>query len=78
MVVELFQKLYLQIYASQSMTPQIIPLIFVLFYLESVERKGKITKVWISQEWKELFWWSKKILFIVIEGLSFGGRTKIW
>ena len=41
MVVELFQKLHLQIYASQFMTSQIIPLPFLLFYLESVERKGK-------------------------------------
>ena len=39
MVVELFQKLCLLTYASQSMTPQIIPLPFVLFYLESVERE---------------------------------------
>ena len=41
--------------------------------------KGKITKVWISWEWKELFWWNKKkTLFIVLEGLSFSGKTKIW
>ena len=43
-IVELFQKLHLQIYASQFMTSQIIPLPFVLLYLESVERE-KITKV---------------------------------
>ena len=30
------------------------------------------TKTWISQEWKELFRWNKKIFFIVFEGLSFG------
>ena len=41
MVVELFQKLHLQIYASQFMTSQIISLPFVLLYLESVERKEK-------------------------------------
>ena len=41
MVVELFQKLHLQIYPSRFMTSQIIPLPFVLLYLESVERKGK-------------------------------------
>ena len=41
MVVELFQKLHLKIYASQFMTSQIIPLPFVLLYLESKERKGK-------------------------------------
>ena len=58
------------------MTSQIIPLPFALLYLESVERKGKITKVWISQEQKELFWWNKT-LSIVFEGLSFGGKTKI-
>ena len=29
---------------------QIIPLSFVLLILESVERKGKITKIWISWE----------------------------
>ena len=45
MVVELFQKLHLKIYASQFMTSQIIPLPFVLLYLESKERKGKNTKV---------------------------------
>ena len=33
--------MHLQIYASQFMTSQIIPLPFVLLYLESVERKGK-------------------------------------
>ena len=41
---ELFQKLGLQIYASQFMASEVIPLKFVLFNLESVERKGKITK----------------------------------
>ena len=38
-VFELFRKLHPQIYASQFMT-SIIPLPFVLLYLESVERKG--------------------------------------
>ena len=41
MVVELFEKLHLQIYASQFMALQIIPLPLNLLYLESVERKGK-------------------------------------
>ena len=41
---ELFQKLHLQIYASHFMTSCIIPLSFVLLNLESLERKGKITK----------------------------------
>ena len=45
MVVELFQKLHLQIYASQFMTSQIIPLPFVLLYLESAESKGKNHKI---------------------------------
>ena len=40
-VFELFQKLHLQIYVSQFMTLQIIPLPFVLLYLEIVERKEK-------------------------------------
>ena len=40
-VIELFQKLPLQIYGSQFMTSQIIPLPFVLLNLEIVERKEK-------------------------------------
>ena len=44
-VFELFQKLHLQIYSSQFMTSYIIPLPFGLLNLESVERKGKITKI---------------------------------
>ena len=43
-VFELFQKLHLQIYANQFMTPCIIPLPFALLNLESVERE-KITKM---------------------------------
>ena len=42
-VFELFQKLHLQIYASQLMTSQIIPLPFVFLNLEAVERE-KIKK----------------------------------
>ena len=34
-----FEKLHLQIYASQFMTSQIIPNPFVFLYLESAERK---------------------------------------
>ena len=41
MVVELFKKLHLQIHASQLMTSPVIPLPFILLYLESMERKGK-------------------------------------
>ena len=44
MIVELFQNLHLQIYVSQFMTSQIIPLPLVLFYPESVDRKGKTYK----------------------------------
>ena len=40
-VFELFQKLHLQIYATQCMTSVIIPLSFVLLNLEKVERKRK-------------------------------------
>ena len=54
-VVELFQKLHLQIYASQFITSQIIPLLFVLLYLESVERKGKNYKNLNISRTKELF-----------------------
>ena len=43
------------------MTSLIIPLPFVLFTLEKVEKKTKKnTKIWISQEQKELFWLNKK------------------
>ena len=40
-VSELFQKLDLQVYASQFMTPYFIPLPFDLLNLESVDRKGE-------------------------------------
>ena len=59
MVFELFQKLHLQIYASQFMTSKIIPIAFVLLNLESAGRE-KITKTWISSERKELFRWNLK------------------
>ena len=38
----------------------------------------KITKIWISEELKELFQWNRKYFFIVFEGLSFGEKIKIW
>ena len=53
-VFELFQKLYQQIYVSQFMTSQIIPLPFVLLNLESVDRKGKNKNFNILRT-KELF-----------------------
>ena len=40
--------------------------------------RGKITKTWISREWKELFRWNKKHFFTVFEGLSFGKKIKLW
>ena len=36
--------------------------------------RGENTKIWISREQKELFRWNKKKIFIVFEGLSFGGK----
>ena len=77
MVVELFQKLHLQTYAIQFMTSQIIPLPFVLLYLESVERKGKNYKSLNISRKKRAFLMKQKTLFIVLEGLSFGRKTKI-
>ena len=51
-VIELFQNLHLQIYASQFMTSWIIPLpLIILLNLEIVER-GKITKIWIPENEK--------------------------
>ena len=44
-VFELFQRLHLQIYASQFMTSQIIPLLFVVWNLESVEKRQNIRKI---------------------------------
>ena len=41
MVLEFFQKLHLQIYASQCMTSLILPLPFILLNLNKVERKRK-------------------------------------
>ena len=73
-VVELYQKLHLKIYSSQFMTSQIIPLPFVLLYLESKERKGK--KFEYAENKKSFFDEIEKKI-IVFEGLSFGGKTKI-
>ena len=50
----------------------------LLFWIWKVWKgRGKITTIWISQEWKELFRWNKKH-FSVFEGLSFGEIIKIW
>ena len=48
-VFELFQKIHLLIYATR----------FILI-LESKERKGKITQIWMYRKQKELFRWNKK------------------
>ena len=66
MLFELFQKLHLQIYTNQFVTSQIIPLPFALLNLESLERKGKITKKSFLDE--------TKTFFIVFKGLSFGEK----
>ena len=60
------------------MTSQIIPLPFVLLHLESVERKvkKKIQKFEYLEKEKSYFG-EIKTLFIVLEGLSFDGKTKI-
>ena len=74
----LFQKLHLQIYASQFMASWIIPLLFGLLSLESVERKKKnskklnilTTKRAVLDEIKNIFnsfgkaiiWWKYKCL----------------
>ena len=42
-----------------------------------LKQKGKITKIWISRDWKKLFRWNKKH-FSVFEGLSFGEKIQIW
>ena len=44
------------------------------------EKRGedKNTKIWISREQKELFWWNKKHCSVVFKELSFGEKIKIW
>ena len=54
-VLELFQTIYLLIYANQSMASEIIPLSFVLLNLESIERKGKIQKFEYLKNKKSFF-----------------------
>ena len=67
-----FQNLHLQIYASQFMTSQIIPLPFILLYMESVERKGKNYKSLNISRTKRAFFDEIKDIFH-----SFG-RAIIW
>ena len=66
-VVELFQKLHLQIYASQLMTSQVIPLLFVLLHLVSVERKGKNCKILNISRTKRVF---------LMKGYHLAGKQK--
>ena len=77
MVFELFQKLHLQICASQCMMSLIIPLPFVLLNQESVERKEKIQKSEYLENKKSFL---HEIIFFptVFKGLSFGEKIKIW
>ena len=79
-VLELFQKLHLQIYASQFMTSQVIPLPFVLLNLEGVERKWKNHKKFEYLEKEKSFLGEiKKTFFIVFKGLSVGyQKVKNW
>ena len=61
MVIELFQKLHLLIYASQFMTSKInSTFICTSEYGKCGKEGGKNTKIGISQERKELFRWNKK------------------
>ena len=83
-VFELFQKLYLQIYASQFMTSQIIPRPFVRLSLESVERneKKKTEKFERKEnenenENEKSFLDEIKNIFIHLEGISFGEKIKV-
>ena len=51
----------------------------LLFWIWKVWKgREKITKLWISRERKELFRWPKKTSVIVIVGLSFVEKIKIW
>ena len=65
-VFHLFQRFHLLIYASQFKTSQIVPLLFVLLNVESVERK-KLQKFEYLESEKS---------FIIFEGLSFGEKIK--
>ena len=61
-VFKLFQNLNLQIYASQFMASETIPLPFVHLNLESVERKEKNYKNFNISRTKRAFWWTKNFL----------------
>ena len=39
------------------------------------KRGGGKCKIWMSQEWKELFRWNTKAFFIVLKGLAFGEKN---
>ena len=69
-VFVLFQKLHLLIYASPFVTSWINALSFVIFNLESVERKGKNYKNLNVSRIKRAFQTKWKIFFTVFEELS--------
>ena len=81
-MLELFQKLHLQIYASQFVTSLIILLSFALLYLGSVERKWKnYKKLNVSRNSFRSFsratiWWKNKNL-IKIADTSFKEENRI-
>ena len=77
MVLELFQKFQLQIYARQFMTFYIILLPFVLLNLERVERKEQKLQKFEYLENEKSFLDEIKKHFSVFEGLSFGEKIKI-
>ena len=65
------------------MTSQVIPLYFVLLYLESVERKEKNYKFQDIENEKSFFDELKDTFFLwnkikILEGLSIGGKAKTW
>ena len=71
-----FQKTHLQLYVSQFITSKIIPLPFVLLNLENAGEKGKKYKNMNISRRKRAFQMKWKLYFKVVEGLSFGEKTK--
>ena len=49
---------------------------FSFWFWKLQKQSEKITKIWIFRQQKELFRWNKKHLFIIFEGLSFGGKKR--
>ena len=73
MVVELFQKLHLQIYASQFMTSQIISLPFILFLSGKCGKEGKKLQKYEYLENENSFFDEIKNTFH-----SFGRAINLW